>query len=137
MGEQEQDPLDQLKGLAEKYSSVKLGPGIVGKTAIVLLGLLGLWAIIFWRLDPKATSSFFNVALVIGGLAITGVGVWWIRKAYTFAEKHPGVALLGGAQLIEYQKWEAQVKGFPPLDSPLIPDPHVPSLPRDIDSSHE
>ncbi|SRR5258706_10344254 len=96
-----EDPLSQLKGLAEQYSSVKLGPGVVSKTAMVLLGLIGLWAIIFWRLDPSATWVF-NTALMIGGLAITGVGIWWIKKAHDFAEKHPGVALLEGAQLIAW-----------------------------------
>lgn len=81
-----EDPLEQLKGLAEKYYSIKLGPGVVGKTAVVLLGLIGLWAIIFWRLDPRAAWSF-NTALTIGGLAITGAGIWWIRKALAFAER--------------------------------------------------
>ena len=122
MGDPERDPLNPLKGLAEKYSQVKLGRGIVGKTGAVTLGLFALWAIVLWRLSG---TLWLDLALLGSGITITCVYFWWARKAHAFAERHPGIALLEGAHLIEYQKWEAQIKGHPPLKSPIVPNPQL------------
>ena len=44
-----------------------------------------------------------------------------------FAHKHPAAALLEGADLITWQKYDLAAKGIPhPPDSPAIPDPRAP-----------
>jgi hypothetical protein len=75
-----------------------------------------------------------DIAFLAGGLAITAIYVWWVRKSFDFAEKNPGVALLEGAELIEYQRFEAQAKGLlsPPQQGPSIKI----EAPKDIEDGH-
>lgn len=111
MGDQDGDPVGLLKGLAEKYSQVKLGPGVVSKTARVILVVIGVWALIIWRLRGDLV---FDLTLVGCGAIVTAVGLWWTRRTQEFADRNPGAALLEGADLIEYKKFEAQAKGLLP-----------------------
>src|SRR5205807_2057693 len=132
MREPERDPLGVLKELSEKYSQIKLGSGVVGKTGRATLALFFLWAIILWRLSG---SAWLDIALLAGGCATTAVYVWWVRKSHDFADKNPGAALLEGAELIEYQKWDAEVKGRLLPRGVLIPNPDaLPPPHRDAES---
>jgi O-antigen ligase len=124
----EADPLNIVKRLGESYSQIRLARGISGMTAYGMLALIGVWAIIAWRLSSDAIQ---DIALFAAGCLITGAYVWWTRKTHNFAERNPGLALLSGAELLEYQRFEAQVKGSPPVsDSPLVFDPQPPAVPE-------
>jgi hypothetical protein len=112
---------DILKRLGETYRSVRLGRGVVGKTGHAMLALLGIWAVIAWQLSDNLYRDF---GLLIAGTAATAIFWWWTRSTQQFAERNPAQALLEGAELLEYQRFEAQIKGFPPIkDSIRVTDP--------------
>jgi len=75
-----------------------------------MVALIAIWGIILWRLS---SDVFLDGALMVGGLIATSAFVWWTRKTHAFAERNPGLALLEGAQLLEYQRFEARAKGMP------------------------
>lgn len=100
--------IDWLAQLRQSYSQIQFGPGVVGKTTRATLALIGAWVVLIFRLG---SDPILNASLLISGFVITGVYCWWVRKTHSFAEKFPQVALMEGAQLVEYQKWEAAVNG--------------------------
>lgn len=117
-----------LTQLRQSYSQVQLGPGVVGKTSRATLGLLAAWAVVIFRLG---TDLMQNCFLFGAGLAATVVYAWWVHRTHVFAEAHPEIALLEGAELIEYQKWEAAANGKSiPLTIPVT-DPAKPILIED------
>jgi hypothetical protein len=69
--------------------------------------LLGVWAIVAWRISPNLIVDGF---LIAGGLIATIAVVWWIRSTHDFAERNPTQALLEGAQFVEYKRIEAETK---------------------------
>ena len=120
---QSDDPIEVIRRLAESHFQIRLGRGVVGKTGHATLGLFALWAVILLRLSE---NLWFDGVLLAGGLVVTGIYCWWTRKTHEFAERNPGLALLEGAELIEYQRFEAQTKSIQSAPgSPAIPDPTV------------
>ena len=113
-GPKSDDPFAIVRSLAESYQGIKLARGVVGKTTYATIGLFGLWAIVLWRLSGNWALDAF---LAGGGLVASGLYVWFVKKTQDFATKNPGLALLEGAEFVEYQKWDAQIKGYPPLKS--------------------
>lgn len=109
-----------LKSLGDKYSQIRLGPGVVGKTSRVALAVLALWGLIVFRMTP---DYWFDGFLFAGGLLGTGLFLWWVRKTHEFAERHPDAALLEGAELIEYQRFEAEINGKSIARSLSVPNP--------------
>jgi hypothetical protein len=124
------EPTDWLKKLGESYSQIHFGPGVMGKTSRATLGLMGVWAIVLWRLS---SDHWQNAFLMMGGCVITLVYAWWVNKSHVFAEKHPDLALLEGAQLIEYQRFEAAINGKVLPYSPPVPDPAPKQLGKSAD----
>lgn len=116
------DPLDLVRKLAESYRGIKFGRGVVGKTSHATIALFGIWAIVLFRLSD---SVLLDAMLLGGGIISTCIYCWWVRKTQDFATTNPGLAMLEGAEFIEYQKWEAEIKGQPTPKSPLIPNPHA------------
>jgi hypothetical protein len=115
------DPTDVLKGLSESYRSIRLRRGVVGKTGQAMLVLLGIWGVIVWQLsdDPLRDKALF-----IAGLISTRIFWWWTKSTQEFAEKNPAHALLEGAELLEYKRFETQFKGIISFyDSVYISDP--------------
>jgi O-antigen ligase len=112
------DPLELVRKLAESFRQIKFGSGVVGKTSHGMLAVVGVWAIVAWRLS----ADFLQDAALLGAAtAVTGLFVWWTLRTQAFAEKNPGLALLEGAQLLEYQRFVAQTKGLPPVAAqPMI-----------------
>jgi hypothetical protein len=118
------DPSDWIKRLTESYRSVRFPRGVVGKTSQGMLGLLGIWAVVLWR---WADSLIMDLGLLAAGLIASGIFIWWVRTTQSFAERNPAQAILDGAEFIEYKKFEAQIKGLPPISSTkLITDPRQP-----------
>jgi hypothetical protein len=107
--------------MVESARGVKFAKGVVGKTNQATLALFGLWALILWRLS---SDWLLDVCLLFAGGVATAVYCWWVHKTQKFAKENPAQALLEGAQFVEYQKWEAAVKGLPRLASEVVPDPN-------------
>jgi hypothetical protein len=85
-----------------------------------MLGLMAAWGLVILRLGSDA---LLNGCLLVAGVAVTLAYYWWVKKTHAFAEKFPQVALLEGAQLIEYQKWQAEINGKVLPQSLPVPDP--------------
>lgn len=122
MGSGEQTAIELIKRVSASYRNIKFGRGVVGKTSHATLALLSLWGVVLIRLSD--TSIILNSFLMGGGLVATIFYCWWVFRTHKFATTNPGLAMLEGAQFIEYQKWEAAIKGQPSPNSPLIPNPH-------------
>ena len=101
------DPTDLIKKLSESYRQIRFGRGVVGKTAHAMIALLAVWLLVVWRWS----GSWTDAGLFLIGLAATAVFIWWTRSTQDFAERNPAQALLEGAELLEYQKFEAEAKG--------------------------
>lgn len=114
------DPLELVRKLSESYRQVRFGPGVVPKTSRAMIGLLAVWVIIVWRLSADLA---LDTALVIVGVIATGLFVWWVRRTHDFAERNPALALLEGSQLVEYQRFTAQLKGQ--VVDEASPRPHL------------
>jgi hypothetical protein len=124
-----QDPSDLIKNLGEHFRQVRFGSGVVGKTSYAVLALVSVWGIVFWRLSENVAQ---NLSMLGGAFVITAFVGWWIHRTQEFAEKNPSAALLEGAQLLEYQKFQLEVKGgaaLPPSQARPIDDPRLPAKP--------
>jgi hypothetical protein len=116
-----QDPIAWLKTLAQSATRIRLAPGVLGKTHTVMMGAMVLWAIALLRLS--ATELWLDVALLTGAGITTAVAWCWCRQAREFAVANPALALMEGADITEYQRFEAEAKGLLGRGSPLISDP--------------
>lgn len=105
------DPIELIRRLSESYKQVRFGPGVVPKTARAMIGLLAVWVVIVWRLSADLLQ---DGALLLAGLLAAALFVWWVRRTHAFAERNPALALLEGSQLVEYQRFVAQLKGQSP-----------------------
>jgi hypothetical protein len=111
------DPIQLIKKLTESHREIRFGRGVVGKTGHGMVALLAVWFIIVWRWSG---TVFADAGLVLVGVAATCAFVWWVKSTQTFAERNPAQALLEGAELLEYQKFEAQAKGISRLPASPI-----------------
>jgi hypothetical protein len=102
------DPDEFLRQFVEAGRNVKFGRGVVGKTNQAALGLIGLWLAIVLKVN---NSLALDAVLVGCGILGTGAVIWWIVATQKFAAENPAQAMLEGAELIEYQKFEASIKG--------------------------
>ena len=118
----ETDPTEIIRKLAESYRGIKFGMGVVGKTSYATLSIIGLWVVILFR---ASENLILDAVLFGGGLIATAAYFWWVHGTQKFARENPGLALMEGAQLLEYQKWEAAIKGQPTPTSPLVPNPYI------------
>jgi len=128
MSDASPDPIAFLKGLAQSATRIRLAPGVLGKTHTVILSIIGMWVLVLYRLSPTAWA--FNGALVFVALLTTGVGVGWCWQARVFAKANPALALMEGADITEYQRFEAEAKELRTRRSTLIADPTKPEQPQ-------
>ena len=96
------DPLEIARRLAEAFRQVRFASGVVGKTSYLTLAIVGIWALVIWRLSDNLVLDAF---LVASASIATGAYVWWTRRTHAFATNNPGLALLEGAHLLEYQRF--------------------------------
>ena len=84
MGENNRDPFDLVKRLAESYTNVKFGSGVVGKTSYAIAGVFLVWAIVLTRLTE---NLWFDLALIAGAGLVTYIYVWWVQRTQDFCRK--------------------------------------------------
>jgi hypothetical protein len=83
----EEDPAEAIQRILDSGRRVRLGRGVVSKTAYIAFAVVTVWGIIAWKL------------------------FWYIRGTHDFAEKNPAQAMLEGAELLEWQKMGLKAKG--------------------------
>ncbi len=108
----------KLVGLSrESLERVKLGRGVVGKTTWALLSIIALLAIVASRV------SVDWMLLLISGAGIV-LFIVYLFKVLAFADKHPDLALLEGAELVKWRQMDVAAKGAGTLPSgPLVQPP--------------
>jgi hypothetical protein len=107
---------------SETFEKMRLGPGVVGRSATVAVVALLVLGVVAWRLTDQ------NLLLVIAGASFILFLIYFIG-AMIYGAKNPAAALLEGAELVTWQKQELAAKNVPhPPDSPLITDPRPPSI---------
>ncbi len=124
MGHGGTGPLSLLKGLAESATRIRLAPGVLGKTHTVILGVIALWGIVLFRLS--ATAVWLDLALILGATIGTVVALVFCKQSRDYAVAHPALALMEGADITEYQKFEAESKKAQGPNAALVSDPTKP-----------
>ena len=119
-----QDPISWLKGIAESATRVRLAPGVLGKSSFLTYGVAIAWIVALWKLSDNLTVD----AIIIGAvLLFTLYAMRETKKMRDYAVANPALALMEGADITEYKKFEAQAKGvgtIPP--TALTSDPNQP-----------
>jgi hypothetical protein len=100
-----------------------------------MIGVIVIWAIVLFRLS--GTEVYLDISLIGGAVVATLIATRWCRQSREFAVANPALALMEGADITEYQKFEAQMKGLTRGDTRLISDPiapqTIPALPAAAD----
>lgn len=101
----------------ENFRLIRLGPGIVSKSTaafiVLALAAMGLGVV-------SGDLAFRYVAI---GLIFLAFVVTLVYNAF-FTLKHPAGALVEGAQLVAYERLQAEAKGLlAPLHTELTPSP--------------
>jgi len=109
-----------LEGIGIKTESVeqiRLGRGVIGKSAYVAV----LALIVFGVVASRISNELFLLFIAAAALLVFGAFFFGSMK---YAKENPGAALLEGAELITWQKQELAAKSLPePPKTPAIPDP--------------
>lgn len=114
------DPMVTLNRAIESARNVRLGRGVVSKTSYIAAVPLVVWAFAVWRWSDNLLMD--GGLLLIGVIATIFAG-WFIRSTRSFAERNPALALLEGAELIEWRKMEVAAQGIqPPPQQVLLED---------------
>ena len=96
---------------------IRLTRGVVGKASYVAAVAVLLLGGIAWGLpDP--------IYRLVGAGLIALVTVVYLMGTLWFANRHPGVALLEGAELIQWRQMDIAAKSAAPIENvPVLPEP--------------
>jgi hypothetical protein len=81
------DGFSYIRGLAVSGTRFRFAPGVTGKSSLIYVGLVTLWAIVLLRLSPA--EYIFDAAMIGSAALMTWVGIRECRKMRDFAEKNP------------------------------------------------
>ena len=111
------ETLKSLGIAAESVERIRLGRGVVGKTSIVAISAMIVLGIVASRL--KSDEFLFTI-----GLAVLIGFIIYFFTILKFAKERPGEALLEGAELLVWKKYDLAAKDVPKIpESPSITDP--------------
>jgi hypothetical protein len=89
--------------------------------------LVLLWGFLAYRMTP--TTLMFDGILFGVGVLATAFLFFWLRHISSFADRHPELALMDGAEVLEWKKFEASAKGLTSGDASLrVAGPTMPIL---------
>jgi hypothetical protein len=117
------DAKEWFKGVLESGSRIRLAPGVIGKSAMMLLANISVWGIVLFRLSSTA-PWWFNAMLLLGVSTLTAVVVRETDKMRQYAEANPLAAIFEAADIIAYRRLDAAAKGLsggddsPPVEGP-------------------
>ncbi len=114
------DILKRFGSIAETVESIRLAPGVVGKTAYAAIAALAVLGVVAWRLSNP---------VLLAGVAFLAVGLFgvYVRAILRFAAQHPDLALLEGSELLLWRRMDLAAKGVGVIPAgPLVVDPDSP-----------
>jgi len=111
------EALEQSGINASALDRIRLARGVVGKASYVAVAAILALAGVAWALrDPNYLLA--DAVLVVILFVVYFAGVLW------FANRHPGVALLEGAELIQWRQMDIAAKTIASIeDTPVLPEP--------------
>ncbi|MEO7860170.1 MAG: hypothetical protein ABIU05_06950 [Nitrospirales bacterium] len=105
---------------SETLNSVRLGPGVVGRSATVTAVALIVLAVAAYKLN----NEYLLFATVCLAVLICVGFCWWAMR---YADRNPGAALLEGAELVTWRMQELASKSIHKLpNTPEVSDPSAP-----------
>ena len=110
------DPVETLTKALESARNIRLGKGVTSKTSYIAALPLVVLGMVAWRWSEDIVM---NTGLLFIALAAIGFAVWFISSSRTFAERNPALALLEGAELIEWRRMEVEAKGVPSTEKTI------------------
>lgn len=112
-------PPNPQSAVAAAYERVRLARGVVGKASTVAIAAVAALGAVAWSLrDPL--YLIIVAALIVCVFAIYFGGTLW------FANKHPGVSLLEGAELIRWREMEMSSKSMGHISGEQQTEPLLP-----------
>lgn len=89
----------------EGFSGIKMGPGVMGRSAAVCVALVAMGAV------TSVPLAFVNVWASLAAMSIPALAVLYImRKAFAHSDKHPDQALMEGAHLLAKHRLDQRAK---------------------------
>lgn len=100
-----------------RLDRIRLARGVVGKASYVAAAAILVLGALAWRLSEP-------LDLLIAGGVIALVFVLYFIGVLWFSNRHPGVALLEGAELIQWRQMDIAGKSVRSIaDLPVLPGP--------------
>jgi hypothetical protein len=103
------DILAKIGVSARSLDSIRLARGVVGNTTYVACFALAAIAAVAWAFSGQPTVALVIICIIAALAAIYLMGTW------IFAHRNPGLALLGGAELLQWRQMEMAAKELPIL----------------------
>jgi hypothetical protein len=121
--------LEGLGVTSSEVNRVQLGPGVVGNTTTALICSVIASAAQAYFLHDQPAVMFGAMAVTVILLLVYMFGTW------RFAERHPDLALMGGADLLQLRRMEMAAKhpeimiDSTPIIAPTLPAPVTSEIP--------
>jgi hypothetical protein len=113
------EALEQSGLSAFKLDRIRLARGVVGKATYVAVAAILALGGIAWRVAD-------SLQLLLAGGLIVLIFVLYFIGVLWFANRHPGVALLEGAELIQWRQMDIAGKSVRAIDNvPVLPGPEA------------
>jgi hypothetical protein len=115
--------LDQSGINASSLDRIRLARGVIGKTSYVAAAAVLALGGVAWRLDDP-------IYLLVEAILIVLVFTAYFAGTLWFANRHPGVALLEGAELIQWRQMDIAAKTVSSIENKSISEPDTPRSER-------
>lgn len=92
--------LPNLGGLG----AIKMGPGVVGRSTVVVVAMLGFCSVVAWAV--KDTLWAILLVFFVGIIATMAA----LYAAFAFANKFPNHAIMEGGQFVDFTKLTQSAK---------------------------
>lgn len=83
------------------FNSIKLGSGVLGKTAPVMIAFLFILGLAIWKIPADLPYIVLGLVLLAAGMVSA-----YIWRAFLYAEANPGPAVLEGLHLVKFRQNE-------------------------------
>ncbi|HZL59847.1 MAG TPA: hypothetical protein VFC38_09105 [Stellaceae bacterium] len=121
MPDQPGDILNKLGISGEALDRVRFARGVVGNTTYAICAALAAIAAVAFSFSSHPGVAELLILVIVGVVSLYLLGTW------IFSHLNPGLALLGGAELLKWRQMEMGAKGMT-----ILPEEVNVSLPKKI-----